>query len=48
MTSVAADQGTKECRLVRGGREHLGKQGLLYAVGVSAEWAGATGSTCSW
>jgi uncharacterized RmlC-like cupin family protein len=43
MPSVAADQGTKECRLVRGGREHLGKQGLLYAVGVSAESVDATG-----
>src|SRR3954447_27074664 len=43
MTSVAADHGTKGCRLVRGGQEHLGRQGLIYAVGVSAESAGATG-----
>ena len=43
MKPVAADQGTKKCRLVRSGEEHVGKQGLLYAVGVSAELAGATG-----
>lgn len=43
MTSVAAGREAKTCRLVRGGEEHVGKQGLLYAVGVSAESVGATG-----
>ncbi len=31
------------CRLVRAGAEHVGKQGLLYAVGISAESVGAQG-----
>ena len=43
MKPVVADQGSKTCRLVRGGEEHVGKQGLLYAVGVSADSVGATG-----
>ena len=31
------------CRLVRSGTRIIGKQGLEYAVGISAESAGATG-----
>jgi uncharacterized RmlC-like cupin family protein len=34
---------TKTCRLVRAGETFTGKQGLDYAVGVSAETVGATG-----
>jgi uncharacterized RmlC-like cupin family protein len=34
---------TKTCRLVRAGETFTGKQGLNYAVGVSAETVGATG-----
>jgi uncharacterized RmlC-like cupin family protein len=33
----------KVCRLVRAGKPFLGKQGLEYAVGISAESAGAEG-----
>ncbi len=29
------------CRLVRGGEQYVGKQGLLYSVGISAETAGS-------
>ena len=43
MTSVAAAHEVERCRLVRSGEEHLGKQGLLYAVDVSAESVGAKG-----
>lgn len=37
------DTSTSTCRLVRAGEEFQGKQGLLYAPGISAESAGAHG-----
>lgn len=43
MTSDATGHATGRCRVVRGGEQHAGKQGLLYAVGVSAESVGARG-----
>jgi uncharacterized RmlC-like cupin family protein len=40
---VAIVEKTPTCRLVRAGEEFQGKQGLMYAPGISAETAGARG-----
>lgn len=41
MTSQAPEDRSDGCRLVRGGEQYQGKQGLLYTVGISAETVGA-------
>jgi uncharacterized RmlC-like cupin family protein len=43
MGSPARQSSLPACRLLRAGEEFTGKQGLQYAVGVSAESAGARG-----
>ncbi|MFN8473819.1 MAG: cupin domain-containing protein [Anaerolineae bacterium] len=40
---MATENATRTCRLVRAGSPFEGKQGLTYAVGISAESVGATG-----
>ncbi len=41
MTPQAPRSPSDGCRLVRGGEQYEGKQGLLYTVGISAETVGA-------
>lgn len=43
MDTHVADPAGQECRLVRAGAAFTGKQGLRYAVGISAETVGARG-----
>ncbi|MFN8499239.1 MAG: cupin domain-containing protein [Anaerolineae bacterium] len=40
---MATENATPTCRLVQAGAPFEGKQGLTYAVGISAESVGATG-----
>jgi uncharacterized RmlC-like cupin family protein len=42
-TEAAHETTTGVCRLVQAGESFIGKQGLQYAVGVSAESVGAKG-----
>ncbi|HEX2917695.1 MAG TPA: hypothetical protein VHN81_04210, partial [Edaphobacter sp.] len=39
--TISATQSSSECRLLRGGKTIIGKQGLEYAVGISAESVGS-------
>lgn len=41
MTAQVPESPSDGCRLVRGGEQYEGKQGLLYTVGISAETVGA-------
>ena len=41
MTEQAPESPSGGCRLVHGGEQYEGKQGLLYTVGISAETVGA-------
>lgn len=43
MTTETSPQLEPTCRVVRAGEQFQGKQGLLYAPGISAESAGARG-----
>ena len=43
MAATAGTEPESDCRLLRAGETFVGRQGLTYAVGISAESAGARG-----